>query len=267
MFVIKILTMFKKTTYLLLSILILSTAGLAQKLQSKSFKSGEHLTYQASYNMSGVLATFAEVNLKVATVNTSKNKYLHLKCTANTYAKWDDFFKIRDLYEAYVSPITIKPSLYIRDNNENGTIRKEKYIYKGNTIQSSYVRGGAGAVKANFTIPTNTRDIVSTLYFLRNLPIDKANKGDQKDFNIVFDRKTVAATLTFMGTETISTVLGNKKCYKIGVSLKKNKILEGKSGNIIYITADQNKVPVLIKFSIPVGNGQLKLIKATNLKY
>ena len=259
--------MFKKTTYLLLSILILSTAGLAQKLQSKSFKSGEHLTYQASYNMSGVLATFAEVNLKVATVNTSKNKYLHLKCTANTYAKWDDFFKIRDLYEAYVSPITIKPSLYIRDNNENGTIRKEKYIYKGNTIQSSYVRGGAGAVKANFTIPTNTRDIVSTLYFLRNLPIDKANKGDQKDFNIVFDRKTVAATLTFMGTETISTVLGNKKCYKIGVSLKKNKILEGKSGNIIYITADQNKVPVLIKFSIPVGNGQLKLIKATNLKY
>jgi hypothetical protein len=259
--------MFKKTTYLLLSILILSTAGLAQKLQSKSFKSGEHLTYQASYNMSGVLATFAEVNLKVATVNTSKNKYLHLKCTANTYAKWDNFFKIRDLYEAYVSPITIKPSLYIRDNNENGTIRKEKYIYKGNTIQSSYVRGGAGAVKANFTIPTNTRDIVSTLYFLRNLPIDKAKKGDQKDFNIVFDRKTVAATLTFMGTETISTVLGNKKCYKIGVSLKKNKILEGKSGNIIYITADQNKVPVLIKFSIPVGNGQLKLIKATNLKY
>ncbi len=267
MFVIKILTMFKKTTYLLLSTLILSTAGLAQKLQSKSFKSGEHLTYQASYNMSGVLATLAEVNLKVATVNTSKNKYLHLKCTANTYAKWDNFFKIRDLYEAYVSPITIKPSLYIRDNNENGTIRKEKYIYKGNTIQSSYVRGGAGPVKANFTIPTNTRDIVSTLYFLRNLPIDKANKGDQKDFNIVFDRKTVAATLSFMGTETISTVLGNKKCYKIGVSLKKNKILEGKSGNIIYITADQNKVPVLIKFSIPVGNGQLKLIKATNLKY
>ncbi|MDC3388512.1 DUF3108 domain-containing protein [Flavobacteriaceae bacterium] len=259
--------MFKKTTYLLLSTLILSTASLAQKLQSKSFKSGEHLTYQASYNMSGVLATFAEVNLKVATVNTSKNKYLHLKCTANTYAKWDNFFKIRDLYEAYVSPITIKPSLYIRDNNENGTIRKEKYVYKGNTIQSSYVRGGASAVKANFTIPTNTRDIVSTLYFLRNLPIDKANKGDQKDFNIVFDRKTVAATLTFMGTETISTVLGNKKCYKIGVSLKKNKILEGKSGNIIYITADQNKVPVLIKFSIPVGNGQLKLIKATNLKY
>ena len=239
----------------------------AQELSSKSFKSGEHLGYQASYNMSGVLTTFAEVNMKVATVKTSKNSYLHLKCTANTYKKWDGFFKIRDLYEAYVSPYSLKPSLYKRDNNENGTIRKEKYIYKGNKIQSTYVRGKSGAVKANFTIPTNTRDIVSTIYYIRNLPIENANTGDQKDFNIVFDRKTKHATLTFMGTETVSTILGNKKCYKIGVSLKKDKLLKGKSSNIIYITADKNKVPVLIKFSIPVGSGQLKLTKATNLKY
>lgn len=136
--------------------------------------------------MSGVLTTFAEVNMKLVTVKTSKNSYLHLKCTANTYKKWDGFFKIRDLYEAYVCPYSLKPSLYKRDNNENGTIRKEKYIYKGNNIQSTYVRGKAGAVKANFTIPANTRDIVSTLYHIRNLPINNANTGDQKYFNIIF---------------------------------------------------------------------------------
>jgi len=253
--------------FIVVLLLTTTTFSFSQGLSSKAFKSGEHLSYQASYNMSGVLTTFAEVNMKVATVKTSKNSYLHLKCTANTYKKWDDFFKIRDLYEAYVSPYTLKPSLYKRDNNENGTIRKEKYIYKGNNIQSTYVRGKSGEVKANFTIPSNTRDIVSTLYYIRSLPIDKANTGDQKDFNIVFDRKTKTATLSFLGTETISTVLGNKKCYKIGVSVKKDKLLKGKASNTVYITADKNKVPVLIKFSIPVGNGQLKLTRATNLKY
>ncbi|PHS10410.1 MAG: hypothetical protein COA88_02905 [Kordia sp.] len=253
--------------YFVVLLLATTTLGLSQGLSSKSFKSSEHLSYQASYNMSGVLTTFAEVNMKVATVKTSKNSYLHLKCTANTYKKWDSFFKIRDLYEAYVSPYSLKPSLYKRDNNENGTIRKEKYIYKGNSIQSTYVRGRSGVIKANFTIPSNTRDIVSTIYYIRNLPIEKASTGDQKDFNIVFDRKSKTATLTFMGTETISTVLGYKKCYKIGISVKKEKLLKGKANNIIYITADRNKVPVLIKFSIPVGSGQLKLIKASNLKY
>jgi len=253
--------------FIVILFLTTTTLTFSQGLSSKAFKSGEHLSYQASYNMSGVLTTFAEVNMKVATVKTSKNSYLHLKCTANTYKKWDNFFKIRDLYEAYVSPYTLKPSLYKRDNNENGTIRKEKYIYKGNNIQSTYVRGKSGAVKANFTIPANTRDIVSTLYYIRSLPIDKANAGDQKDFNIVFDRKTKTTTLSFLGTETISTTLGKKKCYKIGVSVKKDKLLKGKVSNIVYITADKNKVPVLIKFSIPVGNGQLKLTKATNLKH
>jgi len=255
-----------KKTFLLV-LLLICQYNFSQELSSKSFKSGEHLSYQASYNMSGVLTTFAEVNMQVATVKTSKNSYLHLKCTANTYKKWDDFFKIRDLYEAYVSPYSIKPYLYKRDNNENGTIRKEKYIYKGNSIQSTYVRGRSGEIKANFTIPQNTRDIVSTIYYIRNLPISKANSGDQKDFNIVFDRKTKSAALTFMGTETIATIFGDKKCYKIGVSLKKDKLLKGKANNIIYITADKNKVPVLIKFNIPVGNGQLKLTKANNLKH
>ena len=257
---------FIKITLIILSITSFSTIK-AQELSSKSFKSGEHLTYQASYNMSGVLTTFAQVDLKTATVKTSKNSYLHLKCTANTYTKWDNFFKIRDLYEAYVSPYTVTPYIYKRDNNENGTIRKEKYIYKGQNIKSTYVRGRSGEIKENFTIPANTRDIVSTLYYIRNLPISNAKAGDQKDFNIVFDRKTKSATLSFMGTETVNTILGNIKCYKIGVSLKKDNLLKGKANNILYISADKNKVPVLIKFNIPVGSGQLKLINAQNLKY
>lgn len=238
---------------------------LAQSLKSKSFKSGEHLTFQASYNMSGVLTTFAQVDMNVATVKTKKNSYLHLKCTANTYKKWDTFFKIRDLYESYVSPHTITPALYKRDAEENGTIRKEKYIYKGNNVKSTHVRGHGGEVKSNFTIPNNTRDIISTIYFIRNLPLEKATKGVSKSFNIVFDRETKPVKLTFLGTVSLNTVLGIKKCYKIAVSANSKKITKGK--NFIYLTADQNKTPVLIKFSIPVGNGQLKLTKAANLKY
>lgn len=251
----------------LIAFITVSISGHSQELSSKSFKSGEHLTYQASYNMSGVLTTFAEVNMRVATVKTSKNSYLHLKCTANTYTKWDDFFKIRDLYEAYVTPHTVTPVLYKRDNNENGTIRKEKYIYNGQQVKATYVRGKSGDIKADFTIPKNTKDIVSTLYYIRNLPIENAKTGDQKDFNIVFDRKTTSATLSFLGTETISTILGSKKCYKIGISLKKSNLLKGKANNVVYITADKNKIPVLIKFNIPVGSGQLKLTRANNLKF
>ena len=59
--------------YIVALLLATTTLGLSQGLSSKSFKSGEHLSYQASYNMSGVLTTFAEVNMTVATIKTSKN--------------------------------------------------------------------------------------------------------------------------------------------------------------------------------------------------
>ena len=108
--------------------------------------------------------------------------------------------------------------------------------------------------------------MVSTLYYIRNLPIAKAKKGDRKTFDIIFDRKIKKVTLSFLGTEKLNTIFGNKNCYKIGVSLQKDKLLKG-ANNIIYITADENKVPALIKFNIAVGSGQLKLTKATNLKH
>lgn len=251
---------------ILTSIVLLSSLFVpAQELNSKAFKSGEHLTFQASYNMSGLLTTFAQVDMKTAAVRTKKKSYMHLKCTANTYKKWDNFFKIRDLYEAYINPYTSVPSLYKRDTNEKGTIRKETYKYRGNIVDATYVRGQSSVIPATFNISPETKDVVSTLYYLRNLPIHTARIGDNKDFNVVFDRKIKKVTLQFLGKEKINTILGEKDCYKISVALKRENLLKG--NNIIYITADKNKVPVLIKFNIPVGSGQLKLTQAKNLKY
>ena len=244
-----------------------SNGVIAQDLSSKSFKSGEKLTYQASYNMSGMLSTLAQVNMETSTVRTKKRAFLRLKCTARTFKKWDNFFKMRDLYEAYITPHSATPVLYKRDTNENGTIRKEKYIYKGTNIKATYVRGQSGEKKANFSVPAGTRDVVSTIYYLRNLPIAGAKKGDMKEFKIVFDRKIKRVSLKFLGKETKQTVLGKKECYKIAVSLKNDKLLKGNEKNIIWLTADKNKVPVLISFSIPVGSGELKLTGAQNLKY
>jgi len=68
-----------------------------------------------------------------------------------------------------------------------------------------------------------------------------------------------------MGKETISVGnLGNKECYKIAIGAR-TKVLKGKDQNIIWLTADSKKIPALIKFSIPVGTGQLRLSNASGI--
>ncbi len=250
----------KKTLFgLVFVLLLISTSVNAQ------IKSGEKLVYAGSYNMSGLMTQLAQITMSTNTMTTSKNSYLHLSCELATYGKWDKFFKIRDLYESYVNPLTLMPSLYKRSVDEGGWIKKEKYVIKGNSVNCTSQRKNNPEIKTTFSIGSSTQDVVSMLYKVRTLDFSKMNAGQTKSFTIVFDEVQVPVIIKFMGTETVNAGnLGEKNCYKISIDAKTN-VLKGKDKNLIWLTADQNKVPVLMKFSIPVGTGQLTLTSASGI--
>ena len=230
-------------------------------------KPNEKLIYAASYNMSGLMTQLAQVTMETATMKTSKNTFLHLSCQAATFSKWDSFFKIRDLYESYVNPTTLKPSLYKRSINEGGYTKTEKYIFKpdGKTIISTSKKKKKPETKKTFTVGTSTQDIVSIIYKLRTIDFQNYKTGQTKSFVIVFDEKEIPVLVKFMGNETVSAGnLGTKNCYKISISAKTDA-LKGKDKNLIWLTADTKKIPALIKFSIPVGTGQLTLSNASGI--
>jgi hypothetical protein len=70
-----------------------------------------------------------------------------------------------------------------------------------------------------------------------------------------------------LGKETLSTNLGKKECYKLAISLGNSSVLKGNNDNLLWLTADANKIPVYAKFKIAVGSGELKIKSATGLKH
>ncbi|MGC4040625.1 MAG: DUF3108 domain-containing protein [Flavobacterium sp.] len=231
----------------------------------QAVKAGEKLVYAGSYNMSGLMTQLAQVTMSTENVSTGKNTYLHLSCELSTYSKWDSFFKIRDIYESYVNPANFKPSLYKRSIDEGGYKKKEKYVFKGNTITSTVKKRNYPESGKTFTIGGSTQDVVSLLYKVRTLDFSKFKVGQTQSLMIVFDEKQIPVTLKFMGKETVSAGnLGKKECYKLSIGAKTDA-LKGKDKNLIWLTTDDKKLPALIKFSIPVGTGQLSLTSATGL--
>lgn len=227
--------------------------------------SGEKLVYTGSYNMSGLMTQLAQVTLSTETTNTAKKSYLHLNCELATYSKWDKFFKIRDIYESYVDPITLKPSLYKRSIEEGGYTKKEKYVFKGNSVTSTSKKRKRPETIRTFTIGGSTQDVVSIMYKLRTMDLSKMKAGQAQSFTIVFDEKQIPVTVKLLGTETVSAGnLGSKNCYKLSIGAKTD-VLKGKDKNLIYLTADAKKIPTLMKFSIPVGTGQLTLTSASGI--
>ncbi|TXE11867.1 DUF3108 domain-containing protein [Seonamhaeicola algicola] len=252
--------------FLLLSIsLLFLTSSL--KAQNNAVAAGEKLVYTASYNMSGLLNDIAEVTLETSSVQTSKAVLLRLKCTAATYSKWDNFFKIRDLYESYVSPKTLTPYLYKRNINEGDYFKAMKYTYshKTGTIKSVQTKKNNKVENKTFKINAGSKDIVSAIYSLRLLNFDAMTKGQKKTVTIVFDRKETKAYITYLGKETLSTNIGTKTCHKISIGSQSN-VLQGSNNNLLWLTADENKIMVYGKFKIPVGNGELKIKTASGLK-
>lgn len=242
--------------------------------QNKAFQAGEKLSFTASYNMSGLMTNIAEVKMETSEVSTSKTTLLRLKCTATTYSKWDNFFKIRDIYESYVNPRTLTPYLYQRDIDEGGHYKFEKYTFnhKTKTVKSfrrqksKNFESGFWDRNDNVSISSGTKDLVTTIYHIRNLDIHKATVGSTDTFTVIFDNEETKVSITLLGKETINTNIGSKECYKLAISIHGSDVLKGKNANVLWLTADENKIPVFAKFKIAVGSGELKIKSATGLK-
>ncbi|WP_460218571.1 DUF3108 domain-containing protein [Psychroserpens sp. MEBiC05023] len=258
---------------LLLTLAFVLLTSIAAFAQNTTIAAGEKLTFSASYNMSGLLNELAQVTMETSEVKTSKSTLLKLKCTAATYSKWDSFFKIRDLYESYVNPKTLTPYLYNRDIDEGGykKFMKYKFNHKSRNVSSTKRKtrsdGTVWEEKKSVKIGASTRDLVTTLYHIRNLDIHKANIGDSQNFKVIFDNNESVINVKYLSKETLTTALGSKECYKLAIKIYNSNVLKGNNANVIWLTADANKVPVYAKFKIAVGSGELKLKSATGLKH
>jgi hypothetical protein len=217
--------------------------------------------------MSGLMTQLAQVTLQTEPVKTSNKFYLRLSAEITTYSKWDTFFKIRDLYESYVNPTNLKPSLYRRSINEGGYTKTEKYIYlaDGKTIKSTSRKKNRAEINSTFTINSSSQDVISMAYKIRTIDFTNYKVGQVKTCTIVFDEKEFPVSIKYMGKETVSAGnLGSKECYCVSISAKTDK-LKGKDKNLIWLTADSKKIPVLVKFSIKIGTGQVSLSNASGI--
>ncbi|AOW21971.1 hypothetical protein LPB138_01770 [Urechidicola croceus] len=228
--------------------------------------SGEKLTLVASYKMSGIMTDIAQINMETSTVKTKTRELLRLKCTASTYSKWDSYFRVRDLYESYVNPETLVPALFNR-KIEEGTYKKElKYLFKrrSRTAVSTMNKKGYKDYKVNVPIDYNTMDIVSSIYKVRTLDFENFGIGQTTSLDFVLDSKVQTLTVKYLGQENINVANnGSKSCHKLSIGFGGKELENVKGGKYIWITADEDRLPALIKADIPLGAVQIRLSNFT----
>ena len=116
-------------------------------------------------------------------------------------------------------------------------------------------------------ITSNTFDLASVLYYVRNLDYSTAKVGSVNNLTVLVDNKLLKISAKYRGKVSVKVgKYGKKICYKVGVYLSDESIMKNSAANNVFFTADKNKVPVLVKAEIPVGSIQIRLVEMKGLR-
>ena len=247
---------------LILTILILTTLAFDTQKED-AFGTGEYFKFRIHYGI--VNAGYATLEIKDATINNKKVHHAIGKGYTTGMSKF--FFKVEDLYESYFDKETGSPYRYIRKIDEGGYTKNQEGIFnhaENRVLVKDYKR------KSEKTIVINDKvqDIISSFYYLRNHPnIDKLKSGDAITIDMFFDEEITKFKLKYIGRQDITTKFGTVSTMVFKPLVQTGRVFKEKESVTLWITDDNNKVPVRIKADLAVGSLKADLDEYKGLKY
>ena len=249
-------------TIIKICFLFLFMSGLhAQKkivyISNINYGPGEYLKYILYYGP--INGGVAEMTLEDDSF--AGKKVYHAKMKAKTTGLADKLFRVRDTYESYFVPQTGLPVKAIRDISEGKYTRYNEVIF--NHEENKVISQASG----EHDVPPEILDMVSVLYNLRRIDFTKYKAGDSFDFQTYFSDELFPFEVKYKGTETISTKMGKYDCHKFVPIVEPGRIFKEEDDMSIWISNDENKVPIRVRFEMIVGSFNCDLIEYKKLKY
>ncbi|WP_299106305.1 DUF3108 domain-containing protein [uncultured Tenacibaculum sp.] len=238
----------------LLAILVFTISMKAQEKATPAFQGGEWLRYRMSY--SGFLKA-GTAELKLTEEELNGKKVLHARGTGWTSGMVSWFFKVDDVYESYFDVEDVKPYLFKRKIDEGG-YKKHRHTTFNHDNHTAYIQDFLKQKDTTVSIK-NPQDMISTFYYLRNHNTKELKKGEEITVDMFFDNKSYPFKLRFLGNETLKTKFGKVKTQKFRPLVQAGRVFKEQESVTVWITADDNKIPIKMKASLSVGSLRAEL--------
>ena len=247
---------------IILLFIFLTTVSFDSRKEA-AFTVGEWFKFRVHYGI--VNAGYATLEVKEAVLN--KKKVFHVVGRGYTTGVSKFFFKVEDLYESYIDKTTGNPHQFVRKINEGGYTKNQEGFFnqaENKILVKDYKR----KTEKTFDVPVNTQDILSSFYYLRNYPnIDKLKPGEFVAIDMFFDDETTKFRLKYIGREDITTKFGVVPTMIFRPSVQSGRVFKEEESLTIWISDDDNKLPVRIKASLAVGSIKADLEAFKGLRY
>ena len=169
---------------------------------------------------------------------------------------------MRDKYESIVDAQTLLPYQFTRKINEGKFHQTELLTFnqKAKTVNTSTAPG-------TFKTADCTYDVISAIYAARNINFTNIQINDKVYLNFFLDKELYPSYFKFLGRDEITTRYGKFKVIKLAPLLVKGTVFNGGEKMIVWVTDDENHIPVRIETPIVVGSIKVDMVGYQNLRH
>ncbi|MCB0633455.1 MAG: DUF3108 domain-containing protein, partial [Lewinella sp.] len=174
--------------------------------ENTTFQDGEEITYKLYYNWNFVWLSAGEVTFRVKDLG----KQYHFSAIGRTYKSYEWFYKVRDYYDTYVDKETLLPSISIRNIQEGGYRLYDKVTFDRKRKVAVGLRGKTReeAKVTEYDIDHCIHDMLSIVYYSRNIEFDELAPGSTFPIQIFLDKETYPLNVKYLGAEERKKVKG-----------------------------------------------------------
>ena len=229
-------------------------------LKNSAFANGESITLKVFYTVVGAYFGAGEATFTTNLEKLNGKPVYHITGDGKTYSFYDKFFKVRDKYETYIDTSTMQALKFVRNVNEGGYKKYQNVVFN-KTANTAVTNDGV------FKVPECVQDVVSSVFYARNIDFSKLRVNDRIEFSMFLDNEVHNMYIRYLGRETIKTKFGKFNTIKFKPLLLKGEIFDGGEKMTVWVSDDANRVPVRIESPISVGKVKIDMMNYENLRY
>ena len=238
------------------------------------FQDGEQLTYVLSYGAKLVPNTEAgEIVLNVTRTKLNNTPVWSISGKAKTYSFFRWFYELNDTFITWLDEQTLRPVAFSCNIHEGKYRFRSQFRYDWNQMKvfTTY-RNLARNDDKHKTMPLTpySFDALALFYNLRNVDVSQLKPNEPYKLEIVLEDTIRKFQYRYVGRETKKVPgTGTFKTLKFICQIPVNSDEAFESGTEFYlwVSDDENKIPVYLETPLRVGSARVKLIKHKNLRY
>ena len=242
------------------------------KDEELAFAHGESASFILHYEWGAINSDVGHADVRLDSITFNGMKAYKCTMHGRTTRLYDLFFKVREDFSSCFTRDGLVPLKFYRHSLEGSYEAKNTYLYDRTSPEHKIVAdlytSKRGQHSVEIPLTPCTFDLPTLFYFARNMDFDVIEPGKKYPMTFAIDDEVFNVYFILYGRETIKVRgLGTVRTIRFAAKLLEGEVFKGETDMMIWVTDDDNRLPVYFEAPLLVGTAKGRMSSYENLKH